>query len=159
MRVWGSYYEMGYAHGELLGYYIVQGINEIKSLLGTALYNQVRTSIAGSVWTPEIEDELDGMADAIANYCPSAGVDKIDLKVINTAGDWLYEYACRSHSCWGRYVTDPIKTLSTRRLDFDTFIPTLNHHLLCAYIPDDGSTQWLNLAFPGIVVVMTGANE
>jgi hypothetical protein len=149
---------MGYAHGELLCSYIVEGVNEIKSLL-SLYYNQVRASLANTIWSSDIESELDGMVAALSRSCPSANIDKIDLKVINTAGDWLYEYACRSHSCWGRYVSDPVKTLSTRRLDFDTFIPTMNHHLLCAYIPEDGSTQWLNFGFPGIVVSITGVNE
>ena len=159
MVLWGSYYEMGYAHAELLGDYIVRGVNEIKSLMGP-YYNDIRSIISGSEWIPsEIEDEFDGMVDSLAISHPSANVDEIDLKVINTAGDWLYDYACRSHSCWGRYVEDPIKTLSTRRLDYETFIPTLNHHLLVAYNPDDGSTQWLNFGFPGIIVSMTGVNE
>ena len=159
MRLWGSYYEMGYAHAELLGNFIIQGINEIKSLLGSE-YDYIRESIADTLWLPEeIEDELDGMVDALSTKYPLASVDKIDLKVVNTAGDWVYEYACRSHSCWGRYVTEPTKTLSTRRLDFDTFIPTLNHHLLCMYIPNDGSPQWINFAFPGIIGVLTGVNE
>ena len=131
MRVWGSYYQIGYAHGELLGCYIIEGINEMKNLIGTFMYKQVRDAISNSfLTTSNIEDELDGIVAGLAKSCPNSGVDKIDLKVINTAGDWLYEYACRSHTCWGRYVEEPIKTLSTRRLDYDTFIPTLNHHLL-----------------------------
>lgn len=160
MCLWGSYYEMGYAHAQLLADYIVVGVNEIKNLIGNEYYSSVKSSITNSLWIPSnIEDELDGMVDSLAITHPSANIDKLDLKLINTAGDWLYGYACRSHSCWGRYIAEPIKTLSTRRLDFDTFIPTLNHHLLCVYIPDDGSTEWMNFAFPGIVVSMTGVNE
>ncbi len=159
MQVWGSYYEMGYAHAELLGDYIVQGVNEIKDFLG-GNYNTIKLSISDSIWMPlNIEDELDGMVDSLAITHPSEDIDKDDIKVYNTFGDWAYGFACRSHSCWGRYVAEPIKTLSTRRLDFQTFIPIANHHLLCIYIPNDGSIKWVNLAIPGYVVVATGVNE
>ena len=76
MCLWGTYYEMGYAHAELLGDYIVRGVNEIKSLLSFD-YNYIRSSIADSKWIPsEIEDELDGMVDALAISHPTANIDK-----------------------------------------------------------------------------------
>jgi hypothetical protein len=159
IRIWGSNYEMGYAQAELMGGYIIQAINEIKDLVGND-YNRIREIIAESVWMPEgIEDEFDGMVDCLADAYPSENVDKLDLKVYNTLGDWSYENGCRSHSCWGRYVSDPIKTLSTRRLDF--WIPTSSacHHVLCARDPTDGSPQWVNLAVPGYIISGTGVNE
>jgi hypothetical protein len=159
MRLSGSYYEMGFAHAELLGDYIVQGVDETKDILG-ANYNSIKSKINDSVWMPlEIEDELDGMVNSLAITHPSVGIDKDDLKVYNTIGDWSYSFACRSHTCWGRYVEEPIKTLSTRRLDFVTPSPIANHHLLCIYYPDDGSTKWVNLAIPGYVAVATAFNE
>ncbi|MBW2690321.1 MAG: hypothetical protein JRC99_10380, partial [Deltaproteobacteria bacterium] len=46
--------------------------------------------MAVSVWKPpEIEDELDGMVASLAVTHPSAAIDKLDLKVINTYGDWF----------------------------------------------------------------------
>lgn len=159
MRLWGSYYEMGFAHAELLGDYIVQGFEETKDLLG-GNYNSIKTVVSSSIWMPsDIEDEFDGMVDSLTITHPSSGIDKNDLKVVNTIGDWSYSFACRSHTCWGRYVAEPIKTLSTRRLDFQTPFSIANHHLLCVYYPDDGSTKWINLAWPGYVVVSTGVNE
>jgi len=157
IRLWGSHYEMGYAHANLLGDYIVDGVNETKALLGPS-YNTVRAYINTSVWMPpEIEDELDGMVDSLAVTHPAENIDKLDGKVVNTLGDW--GYACRSHTCWGRYVADPIKTLSTRRLDYGTPIPSANHHVLCARIPNDGSPRWVNIAWPGFVLSATGVNE
>ena len=34
VRVWGSHYEMGYAQASLLGDYIVNGVDELKELMG-----------------------------------------------------------------------------------------------------------------------------
>jgi hypothetical protein len=157
IRVWGTHYEMGDAQAQLLGDYIVDAVNETKALVGV-LYNTLRGQIAASVWQPaELEDELDGMVDALAISHPSAGIDKVDLKVMNTYGDW--GYACRSHICWGRYVAPPVKTLATRRLDFGSPMPTANHHVLLARDPGDGSPRWVNLAWPGAVATATGVNE
>jgi hypothetical protein len=105
-----------------------------------------------------IEDEFDGMADCLANTHPSENIDSLDLKVINTIGDWSYT-GCRSHTCWGRYVSTPIKTLSTFRLDCPPIYPSVYHHVLCVRIPEDGSPKWVNLAWPGYVLTMSGVNE
>jgi hypothetical protein len=157
LRVWGSHYEMGYAQASLLGDYMVNGVAELEVLIGDE-YGALRLLMSVSVWNPpEIEDELDGMVASLAVTHPSAAIDKLDLKVANTYGD--YSYACRSHICWGRYVAAPIKTLATRRLDFGSPTLTSNHHVLIARDPDDGSPRWVNLALPGGVAAATGVNE
>jgi hypothetical protein len=159
IRVSGSHYDMGYAQAELLGDYIVLGYYDVKDYAGNN-YNEIREIMSEAVWLPqEIEDEFDGMVDCLANTHPSENIDKLDLKVANTFGDWAYGFSCRSHSCWGRYVSDPIKTISTRRLDFSTVFTTACHHVLCARDPDDGSPQWINLAWPGYVLASTSVNE
>ncbi len=158
LRIWGSHYEMGYAQASLLGDYIVTGVDEIKALAGEPDYSSLRLLMSVAIWKPpEIEDELDGMVASLAVTHPSAAIDKLDLKVVNTQGD--FSYACRSHICWGRYVTAPIKTLATRRLDFGSPTPTSNHHVLAARDPNDGSPRWVNLAWPGAVASGTGVNE
>jgi hypothetical protein len=159
MRVWGSHYEMGYAQARLLGDHVVQGINETRAFLNQyGIYAAVREIMADAVWMPPaIEDEFDGAVDCLALTHPEADIDELDLKVASTAGEWLY--GCRSHTCWGRYVAEPIKTLSTRRLDFSSLYPTMSHHVLCARAPDDGSARWVNLGWPGIPTVATGVNE
>ncbi|MCK4871281.1 MAG: hypothetical protein KAS72_01005 [Phycisphaerales bacterium] len=158
LRVWGSHYEMGYAQTELLGDYIVQGVNETKAFLGSYYYDMARGIMAGAVWMPAgVEDEIDAAVDCLAVTHPSENIDELDLKVSCTAGEWLY--GCRSHSCWGRYVAPPIRTLSTRRLDFSTLYPSMNHLVICARQPNDGSPEWVNIGFPGIVTSATGVNE
>jgi hypothetical protein len=159
IRIWGSHYEMGYAQAELLGEYIIIVLNDVKDYVGNN-YNQIRDLMSESIWLPEeIEYEFDGMLDYLTNAYPSENIDKLDLKVINTLGDWAYGFSCRSHSCWGRYVSNPIKTLSTRRLDFASVVPSANHHVLCARDPNDGSTRWVNLGPPGYILTPTSVNE
>jgi hypothetical protein len=157
LRVWGSHYEMGYAHATLLGDSIVAAVDQFKQLIG-GNYSNLRSLMAVAAWQPPgIEDEFQGMADSLGVTHPLAGIDELDLKVANTFGDWGFQ--CRSHVCWGRYVQAPIKTLATRRLDETTPIQEGNHHVLCAWDPDDGSPEWVNLAWPGFITVATGVNE
>jgi len=159
MRLWGTDYEMGYANALLMGDYIVQGVNQTEAYINQyGLYNYVRGIMADAIWMPPgIEDEFDGVVDCLAVTHPAEDIDELDLKVAATVGDWLY--GCRSHICWGRYVADPIKTLATRRLDFSTLFPSMNHHVLCARAPSDGSPSYVNLGWPGIPTAANGVNE
>jgi hypothetical protein len=159
IRVWGTHYEMGYAQAQLLGNAIVQGVNEVEAYLDYwDMYDYVRGIMANAVWMPPgIEDEFDAAVDCLAVTHPAEGIDELDLKVVSTVGDWLY--GCRSHTCWGRYVADPIKTLSTRRLDFLSLFTSMNHHVVCARDPSDGSPRWVNLGWAGFPTAATGVNE
>ncbi len=158
IRVWGSNYEMGYALGAAFAGEIETGWAQIKDELG-AQYTLVRTAIQSTTWLPEgIEDEIAGILAGVKSIRPNADMDELDVKVMNTFSDWAYYSGCRSHSCWGSFVQDPVETLSTRRLDYDTPFDMALHHVLCAWDPDDGSVRWVNLAWPGYVTVITGVN-
>jgi len=163
IRLWGSYYEMGYAQAELLGVYMRDGIKDFKRYFGNKQYNEMREKISEVIWKPpEIEDELQGIVDGLNEIYPFENFDILDAKVANAFGDLLYGSACRSHTCWGRYVTDPVKTLSTRRLDwfdFSSRIPHQHHHVLCARQPNDGTSSWVSLTNPGIVLSSTNLNQ
>ena len=155
MSVWGSDYEMGYALGELTGYAGVLAINFCKDSLGED-YNLARELAADLVWMPpEIEDQIDGMVDYLTVTFPSENIDEQDVKVYSMIAEWWYR-GCRAHMCWGRYVEDPIKTLTTVRLDWGY---ELYHHILCAYDPDDGSPRRVIFDMGGGVGVSTGVNE
>jgi len=158
IRVWGSHYEMGFALGTAFAEDIVGGYTEVKEDLG-ALYEMARSAISDTVWVPDgIEDEIDGIVDGVISVLDSSDLDALDVKVLNTFGDWGYFGGCRSHSCWGDFVSGQTKTLSTRRLDFGTPFDMALHHVLCAFDPNDGSIRWVNMAWPGYVAVATGIN-
>jgi MYXO-CTERM domain-containing protein len=156
MRVWGTPYEMGFALGASMADDIVAGVTEVKTGQGSN-YSLLRAGMTLAVWTsPGVSDEIDGIVAGVLSVRPAAGIDATDVKVINTYGDWAY--ACRSHLAWGRYVTAPVKTLATRRLDFGTPFTMALHHVVVARDPSDGSPRWVNVAWPGFVTVATGVN-
>jgi hypothetical protein len=157
IRVWGSHRDMGHAMGAAFADDILEGLRQIQVMAG-ANYSQLRLGIGITAWpVPGIADELSGMVAGVKSVRADAMLDETDIKILNTFSDW--GYACRSHSCWGRYVQAPVKTLSTRRLDFRTPFPAALHHVLCAWDPSDGSPRFANLAWPGYVAVITGVNE
>ena len=158
MRVWGSHNAMGYAQGFMLADAILKMLAETKALVGTSLWSQGRLLMPLTQWKPaELDQEIAGLVAGVKAARPAAVLDEIDVKLVNTYGDW--SYACRSHSTWGSFVQGSTKTLSTRRLDFGTPFSTIKHHLLLARQPGDGSVRWVNLAWPGSVVAVTAVNE
>ena len=165
MRVWGTYYEMGYAHGYLLAEEVDSYVENVKSYLTTeGKYDEVKNYISQTAFLPDdVDQEIDGMVDGVKASIPSSPIDADALKVYNTIGDWFYAISCRSHSCWGSFVEEPTRTLSSRRLDFPdltAIIGTSKDHLLCVRLPADSSkTKWAGLMFPGSVCVITGVNE
>jgi len=161
LRVWGTPYEMGYAQGHLYADEVIKGVSQVRLLLGAQYYLTLRLAVPLTIWKPaEIEKELDGMVAGVKAARPLAVLDKIDLKVVNTYGDWA-TLACRSHSCWGSFVQGKSKTLSTRRLDYpiSASLTAIRHHLLLARQPTGGGVRWVSLGWPGFVISVTGVNE
>ena len=158
LRVWGTPQEMGYAQGFLLAKDALAMLGEVKSKLGSA-FALASTAMAAAVWKPSaLEQELEGVVAGVKAAQPGAAVELADLKVVNTLGDWMY-FACRSHSCWGSRVNGPTHTLSTRRLDFPTPVPSTMHHVMVARAPSDGGVRWLNLGWAGMSTAVTAVNE
>jgi len=158
LRVWGSFYEMGYARAQLLGDSIVQELNLVKAYFG-ANYTYYRGIVARFPYPVDVADEINGIVDSLALTHPEENIDDLDVKMICDAWACRMDFGCRSHTCWGRYVAEPIKTLSTRRLDISQTHPMPRHHVLCAHVPDNGSPSWVSLDTPGFVTTWSSVNE
>ncbi len=162
LHVWGSHYEMGYAHGYLMAEWIDLAHQEFLVAFG-AVWPQVRAKVAAWSWEPpESEEELQGLVDGVHAVIPGSGLDVLDLKAAGTFGDWAYSAACRSTSCWGQWVVAPYQTLSIRKLQFMTLPGSISqqwHHVVCAWEPDSGKPRWVNFGFPAYVTAVTAVNE
>jgi len=163
MSVWGTHHEMGFAQGNLLADDIVTLVAESKKVFTDKLYPTARRLASGMVWEPaEIEREIEGMLAGVKAARPDAAIDAIDIKVVNTIGDWFYPPACNSHSSWGSFVKSPVRSLHSRRLDTPLLLvsPSIKHHVIVARQASDGSrVRWVNAAWPGYVTSLTGVNE
>ncbi len=172
LRLHGSHEEMGFAHGYLLAAEIVEGLESyiINSpvVLGAKSYTEVvlpkvKRLIA---FSPEHEAELRGMLAGIREGLggkapvPLLGreLELIDLQALNSYGDW-YRFACSSFSVWGKLSADG-KVITARNFDFPPKPILEKTQLLIGYAPADlAEKRWVNVAFPGIIGLISGMSE
>jgi len=96
LRVWGSHYEMGYAHAWFLADDIVTGVEEVETQAGV-YYSVLRSLIEGAVWQPvEIEDEFAGMVDALRT---TKIVDHANLTATEESPEQARQAAGHGHKC------------------------------------------------------------
>lgn len=157
LHVWGTHEEMGFAIGAALAEDLVEAFAQVRRYLGAG-YSMTRTAATALTWPdPAVEAEMDAIVDGILSVVPDAPIDGTDLRIVNALSDLAYT-ACRSHSAWGRYVEDPVRTLSTRRFDYSALVDFMHHHVLVAMEPEQG-TRWLNVGWGSIVTAITAVNE
>jgi hypothetical protein len=170
LRVWGGPYDMGYAQGYLLGDLIPAYIDMMKAAVISAsgdpdAWTNLQAMSAAWAFRPEasMSEELAGLRDGVLSKSPGSSLSLSDLETLQRFGDAVTA-GCRSHSCWGSYVTSPIKTLSTRRADWTSdLVPSdfaFFHYVLVCYDPDDSSKpRWINVTIPGMLTVNTALSE
>ncbi len=157
LHVWGTHEEMGYALGVALAAEIAESMGQARDYLG-GYYGMARMGIAALQWAdPDLEAEMDSIAEGVLSVMPDAEIDGTDLRVVNALSDLPYTM-CRSHSAWGRFVEPPVRTLSTRRFDYSALIDNMYHHVVVAMEPNEG-VEWVNVGWGGIVTVITAVNE
>ncbi len=169
LRLSGSHYEMGYAHGYLLAEEIIYTLDNFvfwSAFLSGKKYDDLVNDMPFIDWQQCYEDELQGMLDGIRDRLPvkdrmvhpkgfAKEVDLIDLKIANSVSDW----GCSSFSSWGN-ATDDGSVIFARNLDYyagrnECFKQA---HLLVSY--DDGiNNRWVTASVCGFIGCISGMNE
>ncbi len=169
LHLWGSNYEMGYAHGYLMA-------DKIRDLIDTYLigvicdgsvsnYNNRLTLIpVYQIFFPQYLDEINGMVDGMNAsgknlYVTSLqrNIDARDIKAFNLFIE-LY-FGCSSFGVWGNATADG-NTIIARNYDFfyDTQGNIINDQLLIAYAPT-GTPKFVSFGWPGWFGVASAINE
>jgi len=167
MYLWGSNAEMGFAHGQLMGRQIVRLINDY--LIKEAskgkyeeYYDNVNTTFS---WPPGYDQELQGIidgmdADGVDRWLEAAGreLDATDLKVWNTFGDWMGP-AGQEFGCW-RVSSEGGFPLAARNFYMYPDAQALGLYMWALVVYNDTNTgaQFLSVAPPGFIGVLTGAS-
>ncbi len=173
LKLWGTPYERGYAHGFLLGNDILALIESTlldpRTLKDPTLYETgVRKTVLPRMqFRPDHEQELQGM---LAGIQATLGPEKTrlnrlgrdlavdDLKAVNTLADWN-EFFCSSFSAWGDFQSDG-ELITGRNLDFFTLPGLTEHHVVIAYLqPGEGRKRWISIAWPSLIGAYTAMNE
>ena len=129
LNVWGSNYEMGYAHGYLMADKIRDLVDHymIGLLAGgsVATYNALLAqdgSTYGFQWQQQYLDEINGMAAGMVAsgknlYVSSLGrnIDARDIRAFNLQEEFFF--GCSSFGVWGK-ATASSETILARNFDF-----------------------------------------
>ena len=180
LQVWGSNYEMGFAHGylhasEIMSVYLYKWI-------GYTSYHSVTPVYYEYTYLPwyrekyyipaKYQEEAQGIIDGIAVkgvslYHPDLGRDLIaeDILVLTGAGD-EEDFECSSLSGWGG-STSSDDTLQggyiiARNVDgtVGLYMTLANGSLIIAYSPSDSNEQkFFNVSFAGVFGAFSCLNE
>lgn len=184
LNLWGTYSDMGYAHGYLLGTEIMDVVNQyMMPMIGAAAYQQYALPLYRQ-WFDFPDDYLEEVTQ-IRNGMIAAGTDLTitqlgrdltveDLCVMNCVVD-LTQFmstnadmtmACSSVNGWGDGTEiDPYLPrglIHCRDLDWsDTASHLLGRKsVIMAYSPSDSRAQaWIAISFPGFVGCLSGMNR
>jgi hypothetical protein len=178
VHVWGTNYEMGYAHGYLLN-------DEILEIMDLYSFPQSESEIAEYDWklqfvadTFEFKQELldeeqgiyDGMIDAgVSPFVEILGRDFTieDLKLLTATRD-LAGLLCTTLIAWADSTqTDPDvagQLIAGHNTDFRYYTKDPyragEHSFLMAFEPSDPNHQrFVSITFPGFLGIVTGMNE
>lgn len=154
LKVWGTPYEMGYAHGKLCATQIRAFYTRL--ITAMALGMGVNVSVLDEAWAqmePFVKErykqEMRGLADGSG----------IDLKMIQRAHAIpdLSEFHCTFFAAWGKATPDG-SLQQIRALDYETRAGIQDEPALIVQIPDDANA-FVNVAWLGFIGVVTGMNE
>ncbi len=176
LHVWGSHYEMGYAHGYLLADDIVELFDKILvPLIGNAEgmeENRVlfRDRYAMPAWhMEETQGIIDGIAASSAGlFVPVLGrdLDADDLGTMDSLSDIRTVYECSSFAAWIESTTSDAVLLGESALarNLDWFAPFGRPYMLAKNTlvigrePDDARAT-LTVSFSGLTGCYSCMNE
>ncbi|MCK5786366.1 MAG: T9SS type A sorting domain-containing protein [Candidatus Sabulitectum sp.] len=178
LNLWGTWEEMGYAYGYLLGqdlkdfyegYFLeLAGTQENVEVLRT--YFPIYFTVPG-----EFVDYADGIiagaSDTISLWSSVYGrnIDALDIFISSSVPDLsavvdFPHLFCSSSSAWGAATLgDPVllgDPAVSRNLDYyvDTGETILDQNLLIVHDPEIGQ-DWISISFPGFMGCLSGMNE
>ncbi len=178
LNLWGTWSEMGYAHGYLMGPDIAELFEGyfMEMIGGASNYEYVRGWFSSYFLVPpELQQYgagiISGAADTVSLYSPSLGrdLDVVDVYVVSSVPDLsalavVQGPSCSSVSAWGEATEgDPELSGSpavSRNLDYyvDNTGTVLDHCLLVTFDPDEGQ-DWVSIGFPGFMGSLSGISE
>ena len=178
LNLWGSWNEMGYAHGYLLGPDISTVFHDyfLEMVGGSSTFENARLFYLAHFDTPSdlsqyAQGILTGIADTVSIYSDRLGrdLDYIDICVVTSIPDIVSlkggpSLLCSSVSAWGA-ATQAAPSLSgspaiSRNLDYyvDTGGTILDNSILITYDPANGQ-EWISVSFPGFAGSLSGMNQ
>ncbi|MBI5831136.1 MAG: hypothetical protein HZB16_02365 [Armatimonadetes bacterium] len=153
LRVWGTPYEMGYAHGKLCAERVRKLYAKLNALATVILGGPAKVDEAWAQMEPFVAprymEEMKGLADG-------AGVDVRDVHRGAAVPD-LSEYHCTFFAAWGKATADG-HLHQIRALDYATLAGLQDYAALIVYEPT-GRHRFVNVGWLGFAGVVTGMSD
>lgn len=169
LRLRGTHYERGKAHGVLAANQIIANVNAMAAYLngsGVLTWNDAISGLAYFSFQTRFDTELTGMIDGITEALPSAANRTVpvlgraitlnDLKVLQV-GDMLELAACSQFSAWGP-LTVGGNTIVGRNWDYPPLFPTSGTAVIASDPSEAGlfstmDAMWFGMVGNGIATV------
>jgi hypothetical protein len=154
MYLWGTPYQMGYAHGKLCSEKVRALCENLISAMNTEL--NVPPEKLDEVWemtspyiSERVKEEMRGLADGSG----------VDLKAIQRTHviPALSEYHCTFFAAWGKATTNG-HLHQIRALDYATEAHIQDYPAVIVYRPEGGNS-FVSVGWVGFIGVVTGINE
>ncbi len=184
LKVWGTHYERGYAHGYLMAHEIKLEIENffIGSLFGndTAVYSAAREYFLANFtverkYQDEVHGIFAGMDDSgIDLYCQNLDrrLEPQDIYAFTAFTDLVMSglfgnndgFGCSTLSDWGESTEDDEmlqgNLVVARALDGHMDQVIISNHTLIVHFPSEESEiPWVNICFPGMVATFSCFNR
>jgi isopenicillin-N N-acyltransferase-like protein len=176
LHVWGTPYEMGFAHGRLLQAEVTEFITSTYDYMIDEITHEIN-DFAPNLPPEFVEDvaklgingALDKTINITAPYTPdyfnteirglsdASGVDFDMIQRIHMLGE-LTKGSCSMFGAWDEALASGNGLLQMRTLDWDMSGPFRDHPHITIYHPNDGN-DFVNLGWPGWVGSLTGMND
>jgi hypothetical protein len=169
LKLSGTNYEMGYAHGYLLAEDIITVFNTFLPYIIAVTesdYDNLSTLVDKMYWDNNYMKELEGMLAGIQDELEPAEriiqvdetsreISLIDLQIYNATSEW----GCSSFSVWGNSRNDST-LLFVRNFDYYTGAANegIEAQIIISY-NDRLNNSWLTTGFCGFIGCTTGMNE
>lgn len=154
LEVWGTPYEMGFAHGRIMA----DAINDACATTMVAMLTGMgkKPEEVDAVYRQQAPFIPEAFKEEMKGLAEGAGVPIEQIQRLNTIPD-LSEYHCSYFAAWGRAVDDG-RLYQIRALDYEMEAGIQRHPLLVVYAPKEGN-GFVNVTWVGTIGVISGMNE
>lgn len=154
LTVWGTPYEMGYAHGKLCGRQAT-GLYT-RFIMAMCIGMKVKPDILDDAWEQMEPFVSDSMKEEMKGLADGSGLDIKTIHRVHAIPD-LSEFHCTFFAAWGDATKDG-NLHQIRALDYATEAGIQNEPALIVQKPNEGNA-FVNVGWLGFVGVVSGMNE
>ncbi len=171
LKLWGTPYERGFAHGYLCAEDIVRGADRsLDTFFGERrqIYDNVMIPLAKNAFRFSSEEtaELKGLLDGLEKRLPRPAQRMLtclerpptadDLLLLNVFGD-VYALGCASLAVWGEKTAHG-KTMVVRNFDFPALDLVVTRQHVRVVAPREGARGYVGISYPGGIGMLTVMN-